>query len=239
MTAPVSNTPYGIIYDAYHDAGLLGLGEEPNSEQLTEGMRRLCDVINLWQTQGLKLFLLVDLPITLTAGKSTYSMGLTGDIVMAKPSRILQAYILITSGLVKRPLVSLSWDEWMRLSQVSGNNGTISSYFVNKQPSLLSVTFWNTPDVEEATNTAHVLLQVQVDNPINLESDMMFPSEWRIALRWGLADDLATGQPEAIMSRCAQRATAFREALEDWDVEDTVTRFAIDQRMTYGYGKFQ
>lgn len=239
MTAPATNTPYGIINDAYHDAGLLGLGETPNSEQLTEGMRRLCDVINVWQTQGLKLFLLVDQEITLTSGKGTYTMGLTGDIVMAKPSRILQAYVLITSGLVKRPLVALSWDEWMRLSQVSVNNGAISSYFVNKQPDLLAVTFWNTPDAEEATNTAHVLLQVQVDNPINLDSTMMFPQEWRIALRWGLADDLATGQPEAIMNRCAQKATAFREALEDWDVEDTMTRFAIDPRMTYGYGKFQ
>ena len=239
MTAPVSNTPYGIIYDAYHDAGLLGLGEEPNSEQLTEGMRRLCDVINLWQTQGLKLFLLEDFEITLIANQASYSMGLTGDIVMAKPSRILQAYILLTDGLVRRPLVSLSWDEWMRLSQVSGNQGQISSYFVNKQSDLLTVTFWNTPDTEEALNTAHVLLQRQVDNPINLEADMMFPAEWRIALRWGLADDLATGQPEAIMTRCAQRAGAFREALEDWDVEDTVTRFSIDQRMTYGYGKFQ
>lgn len=239
MTAPVSNTPYGIIYDAYHDIGLLGLGEEPNSEQLTEGMRRLCDVINLWQTQGLKLFLLEDFEITLTANKASYSMGLTGDIVMAKPSRILQSYILLTDGLVRRPLVSLSWDEWMRLSQVSGNQGQISSYFVNKQSDLLTVTFWNTPDAEEATNTAHVLLQRQVDNPINLEADMMFPAEWRIALRWGLADDLATGQPEAIMTRCAQRAAAFREALEDWDVEDTVTRFAIDQRMNFGYGKFQ
>lgn len=239
MTAPVSNTPYGIIYDAYHDAGLLGLGEEPNSEQLTEGMRRLCDVINLWQTQGLKLFLLEDFEITLTANKASYSMGLTGDIVMAKPSRILQAYILLTEGLVRRPLVSLSWDEWMRLSQVSGNQGQISSYFVNKQADLLTVTFWNTPNTEEALNTAHVLLQRQVDNPINLEADMMFPAEWRIALRWGLADDLATGQPDAIMTRCAQRAGAFREALEAWDVEDTVTRFSIDQRMVYGYGKFQ
>ena len=33
-----------------------------------------------------------------------------------------------------------------------------------------------------------------------------FAQEWRIALRWGLADDIATGQPQAIMDRCAQRA---------------------------------
>lgn len=239
MTAPASNTPYGIIYDAYHDSGFLGEGEEPNSEQITVGMRYLTDMINLWQTQGLKLFLLEDFEITLTANKASYSMGATGDIVMAKPTRILQAYVLLTDGLVRRPLVSLSWDEWMRLSQVSGNQGQISSYFVNKQSDLLIVTFWNTPDLEEATNTAHVLLQRQVTDPINLTETMMFPPEWRIALRWGLADDLATGQPDAISGRCTQRATAFREALEDWDVEDTVTRFALDQRMMYGYGKFQ
>lgn len=239
MVAPVSNTPYGIIYDAYHDAGILGEGDEPDSEQLAEGMRRLCDVINLWQTQGLKLFLLEDLSIPLVANQLTYSIGLTGDVVMAKPTRILQAYVLIANSNVKRPLVALSWDEWMRLSQIQGNAGTINSYFVDKQSTLLNVSFWMRPDATEALNTAHVLLQRQVDNPINLETDMMFPPEWRIALRWGLADDVCSGQPDTIMQRCAAKAKSFREALEDWDVEDTVTRMAIDPRMQYGYGNFK
>ena len=53
MTTPNSNTPISIISDAYFDAGLLQEGQAPNSEQITSGMRKLQDLINLLQTQGL------------------------------------------------------------------------------------------------------------------------------------------------------------------------------------------
>lgn len=239
MAASVSNTVYGIINDAMHDAGLLSEGDEPNSEQLATNMRRLNDIVNLWQTQGLKLFLLEDLSVTLTANKAEYTFGPTGDVIMVKPSRVLQAYVLLTVGKTRRPLVVLSWDEWMRLSQTEDNAGAINSYFVNKQADLLHVTFWNTPDAEEATNTAHLLMQVAAPNQANLEATTQFPQEWRIALRWGLADDIATGQPQAIMDRCSARAMAYREVLENWDVEDAPTRFTPDQRMQQMNGRFR
>jgi hypothetical protein len=238
MALAVSNTIYGIINDAMHDAGLLGLGDEPNSEQLAVTMRRLCDVINLYQTQGLKLFLLEDTPVSLVAGKATYTFSPTGDVVLTKPARILEAYILNTTN-IRRPLVALSWDDYFRLSQTVGNDGTINSYFVDKQAETLSVTFWNTPDTDEAANTAHVLLQVAAPNPINLVEGMDFPQEWRIALRWGLADDICTGQPEAIMARCAGKAKIFRDALEDWDVEDAPTYMVVDSRYYQSGGRFK
>ena len=41
MATSVSNTAYGIINDAYHDAGLLQLGDNPNSQQLACKRRSL------------------------------------------------------------------------------------------------------------------------------------------------------------------------------------------------------
>lgn len=238
MTASVSNTVYGVISDAMHDAGLLGLGDEPNSEQLSTNMRRLCDLINVLQTQGLKLFLLQDISITLTEGKSKYSFGIGGDVDMPKPSRVLEGYVLTSSG-VRRPISTLAWDDWMRLSQVSGNNSMISSYFVDKQSDFLYVSFWNTPDITEAQNTVHLLMQTAAANPNNLEQNTMLPQEWRMALRWGLADDICTGQPQAIMDRCSARAMAYRNVLEDWDVEDASTRFHVNSLFYGNVGKFR
>ena len=223
--AITSNTVYGIINDAMHDAGFLEEGEDPNSEQLSSNFRRLNDIINLWQTQGLKLFLLEELTITLVAGTSTYSIGPGKTINMVKPSRILDAYVK-TPDNVKRPLIAISWKDWNLLPTVS--DGTITSYFVNKLSDYLEVRFWNTPSTSEALNTVVALIQREVVNPINLQDDMDFPQEWRIALRWGLADDICSGQPAAIMDRCAQRAAIYRDALESWDVEDASTSFAPD-----------
>ncbi len=240
MVAAVSNTAYGIIHDAMHDAGLLGAGEVPNSDQLSNNLRRLCDIINLWQTQGLKLFTWTDLSIPLVVGQTNYTIGPGQTVDMTKPMRALQGYVLNTVGAIRRPLVPISWNDWMLLSQVTGNNGTINSFFVNKQATYLDVRFWNPPDALEATNTAHLLIQQQAANPINLEENVSFPQEWRIALRWGLADDICTGQPATIMARCKGNADTYRTMLEDWDVEDVQTRFTPSTQMqSYYSGSFE
>ncbi len=228
MTAPAVNTPVSIITDAYLDAGLIARGETVDGDLIVDGMRRLTDLINLWQTQGLKLWLNVDTSVPLVAGTGTYTLGPGSDVDMAKPLRVIEAYYL-DSNNIRRPLVPLAWNDYIRLSQVT-TQGALNSYFVNKKQTELSVFFWLIPDATAATGTAHLLLQTQVTNFISVTETMNFPIEWRIALRWGLADEICTGQPETIMARCQSRAEAYRSMLEDWDVEDPATRFTPDQR---------
>ena len=237
MPAPNNNTPLSIISDAYFDAGLLQEGQVPNSEQIVVGMRKLLDIINLYQTQGLKLWLNEDYPVTLVEGVGSYTFGPLGTVVMTKPMRVIDAYYE-DANHIRRPLIPLAWSEYVHLSQIT-QKGQINSYFVDKQQTELKVFFWLVPDATAATGQAHLVLQKQVVNFINTTETLNFPLEWRIALRWGLADELATGQPQAIMDRCQQRATAYRTALEDWDVEDAPTRFAPDQRSQYVTGSFR
>lgn len=240
MATSVSNNAYGIIADAMTDAGWLQEGSRPNSEQLAVNMRRLNDIINLWQTQGLKLFLQEEVTVPLVVGQTLYVLGPSGPaVIMAKPTRILQGYILTTGSNIRRPLVIISRDEWERLSQVTGNNGTINSFMVDKQADNLNLNIWPPPDSTEVLNSAVFLVQVQAPNPLMLTDQIGFPQEWRIALRWGLADDICTGQPQAIMDRCAIKAKAFREALEDWDVEDASTYFGVDTRFYQQQGRFR
>ena len=236
MTSPSNNNPLSIIQDAYFDAGLIGVGQTVNGEQIVMGMRKLTDLINLWQTQGLKLWLNVDTSITLVAGTGTYTLGPSGSIDMTKPLRVVEAYYATAEG-IRRPLTPLAWADYVRLSTVN-QSGSINSYFVDKRATQLSVLFWQAPDATAATGTAHLVLQTQVTNFINLTETMNFPIEWRIALRWGLADELSTGQPQAIMDRCQQRALAYRTMLEDWDVEDAPTRFAVRQQGHGMSGRF-
>jgi len=237
MAAPNDNTPISIITDAYFDAGLIQEdGESPNSDQIVSAMRRLTDIINLEQTQGLKLWLNQDIPITLTAGTGTYTLGPLGTVVQAKPLRVVECYYSDVNG-IRRPLIPLAWRDYVQLSQVN-QSGAINSYFVDKEQTLLSVFFWLLPDATAATGTAHLVLQQQVTNFISVTETMNFPVEWRIFLRWALADELATGQPQAIMDRCQQRAETYRKMLEDWDVEDAPTSFTPDARSGFG-GSFR
>jgi len=234
MTTPSDNTPIKIITDAYMEAGLIRAGSQLNSDQISRGMRYLTDVINFEQTQGLKLWLTTDLSITLISGTGTYKLGPTADggtVDMTKPLRVIEAYYLFSSG-TRQPLLPLSWDDYVRLSQVS-TTGAINSYFVNKQQLTLNVFFWLIPDATAATGTGHVVIQQQVTNPISVTETMNFPIEWRMFLKWSLADDIVTGQPEAIMNRCSQNAERYRNALEAWDVEDAPTQFTPDPRAAF------
>lgn len=238
MTFPaLFPTPERIIHFAYEDAGKTQEGDSPNSEQIARGMERLNDLINMWQTQGLKLWTLTDQSITLVAGTQAYTMYSGGSVVITKPMRILSGYFLDTSNN-RRPIYPISWEEWMRLPQVT-QTGPISQFLVEKLFDRLKVSFWLTPDATAALGTVHLLIQQQITNFSGLTETMMFPQEWFMALRWGLADDLCTGQPQAIVQRCSQRAEAFRRALEDWDVEDTSTSFVPDQRTGYTTGAFR
>lgn len=215
------------------DAGLLQDGDEPSSEQYAEYGNRLNDVINFFGTQGLKLWVQQDINIPLVSGQQAYTLGPSGNVVMTKPLRIIQAYYHDTTSPttpVDRPLFPLSWQEWLTLSSKS-TTGAISQYFVDKQQAALSVSFWLTPDSTAAANgSAHVLVQGQLTNFTGITDTMGFPQEWFMALRWNLADDICTGQPQSIMDRCRAKAEIFRQALEGWDVEDASTLFSPDTR---------
>lgn len=243
MTTPSINTPNAVIADAFVDCGKVQEGESPNSEQYVSGMRRLRDLINLWQTQGLKLWVNVDTAVPLVAGQATYSLSPGGDVDMTKPLRVIQGYYLYTATEIRRQFSALSWNDYLSLGQagtIAANRGTISQYFVNKLATELEVTFWQCPDTEEAANgAAHLLLQCQITNPTALNETVQFPEEWRMALRWGLADDLSTGQPQSVIERCKGRAEQFRNALEGWDVEDASTSFQPDPRMQGMGGSFR
>ncbi len=218
-----------IIRYGYMDSGIVGKQSDPSSEQLAEGMMRLNDIINFEQTQGQKLWLVSDTPVTLIAGQNQYTFKPTGNVNMTKPIKIMQGYWLSSLG-VRTPLNVLSWEEWLRLSQVN-QQGAVNSYFVDKQQLSMNVSFWLTPDVNAAAGTAHVLLRNQVTNFVGLTDNANFPLEWAMFLRWALADDLATGQPAEIVARCEQRAMAYRTALQDWDTEDASITFMPDARM--------
>lgn len=237
MTTPAVNTAQWIIRSAMRDAGYLAKGTEPSSEDYAENLARLNEIVNLWQTQGIKLFLLQDLSVALAAGTSTYTFGPAGSTVMTRPLRVVEAYYADTNG-VRRPLDPLAWTDWTRLSQTS-QTGQINSYFVDKQAAQLNVSFWLTPDAVAATGAAHLVVQTQAENYASLTSTSSFPLEWAIALRWALADDIATGQPQIIMERCERRARYYRGMLEDWDREDASVIFTPARQGGYQTGSFR
>src|SRR5574340_778223 len=96
------NTANRIIQQAMLEASLLEEGQEPTSEQLAQNLNRLNDMINALQTRGIKLWTQVDQTVTLVASQATYTLSPTGDVVMTKPLRVIEAYY-VDSNNISRP----------------------------------------------------------------------------------------------------------------------------------------
>ena len=234
MATPAIDSAYSIVNDAYEDAGLIQDTQDLTGAQLAKGMKRLRDIINICQTKGLKMFSWVDTTVPLTAAQAAYTFYASGSVAMTKPLRALQAFYLYTATNVRRPLTVLSANDYYTLGQagiLTANQGTISQFYVQKLFDRLTVTFWLCPDTTEAANGAvHILFQKQITNPLELDETVEFPPEWRIYLRWALAYDLATGQPQAVIDRCEKNAAVYADALEGFDVEDAPTSIQPDSR---------
>lgn len=238
MTTPVNfNSPERVVIYAMRNAGKLAKGASPSSEDMAENLNRLSDMINFEQTQGIKLWLQSDLSIPLVLSQALYTISPTGNVVMTKPTRVVDAYYQDSSSN-RRPLIPMARADYIRLSNVV-NTGAINSYYVDKQAASLNVYFWLAPDATAILGTAHLIIQQQATQIVSLTDTMVFPQEWFMWLQWGLADQISTGQPQAIMERCKEMAEKYRVALEDWDVEDAPTRFTVDSQMYQSSGNFR
>lgn len=238
MTVPATNgTPYRIISEAMREAGLLGLGRDPNSTHLAVYGNRLTDLFNTLQTGGLKLWLNYDFALTLIAGQGLYTLGPSGNVVMTKPLRVLEGYYIDTNQN-RRPLIPLSRNDWDTLATVT-TQGVVNSYFVDKQQLSLNVYLWLIPDSTAASGQVHIILQQQVGGVVSITDTMNFPVEWYLTLVWQLAAQICTGQPTKIIDRCTKMAEHYLEKLEAWDVEDPSTSFAPDTRTMNYQGKFR
>jgi len=94
----------------------------------------------------------------------------------------------------------------------------------------MNVSFWYPPDANAATGAAHLIIRQQAGEIATYGDTVVFPQEWFLFLQWAVASELATGQPQAITSRCDAMREYYREQLEAFDVEDASTSFAPDPR---------
>lgn len=240
MTTPANfSTAMRIIERGMFHAGKLAQGDLPNSEDFATHINTLNDIINLYNTDGLKLWTNVDTSVVVTAGTNLYTFGPSGTTVMVqKPLRVVDAYYLDVNG-IRRPITpALSRRDYDLLSNPT-QQGTINQYFVDKTIPNLSIYLWMTPDATAATGTVHLILQAALTKVVGLLDTLNFPEEWFLTLQWALADEICTGMPQAVMDRCMRKRMEYEEKLTGWDVEDADTRFTPDPQMSYYNSSFQ
>lgn len=241
-SAPSPSTCYQVICDALMDTGKLGLGREPNSEQLSNGMRRLNKYVNWLQTQGAILWVQEDLAIqapVLQAGVSAYPLGIGGVSTVpalspiAKPRRVIEAYWTDPfPAATRRPIDVIARNIWDTYSTTT-QQGTVVAVYPDKQKDQIICNLWQTPNPQAALGAVHLICDLQIPNFSQLTDTMFFPIEWALCLEWGLAHQLCTGMPQEVIERCKGMSEKYEADLLGWDQEDGSTTFQPDPRGGY------
>lgn len=241
MTTPTTdNTAYSIICEAAWDACLVPHGEDPDSELIAKWLRRLNQMVMEMTTaeDGPKLWLLNNLPVTLTAGLGLYQFGPNlspgpGITVMPVPKYLYHQYYQYSAanGSTRRPVFRIALTEYDDLS-VTTQLGPITQIFVQPLQNQFNISTWLTPDANEALGTLQLWFRQQVTGFVEITDSMNFPVEWALALHWGLAWEICNGQPPAVIKFCMDKAAYYKQKLIDWDQEhETSIKLQPDQRL--------
>jgi hypothetical protein len=83
-----------LITGSLRMIGELSPGQTPNASELSAGMEMLNAILESWELQRRKVFVIDELQFPLTSGKGTYTMGEGGEFDSYRPVKIQSANII-------------------------------------------------------------------------------------------------------------------------------------------------
>jgi hypothetical protein len=239
MTTSASLTTLQVVTVALRKLQVLDLGVTIDAITLANSIQSLQIMLKSWQSNGIKLWTINTLQLTLVAGQTSYTIGPAGpDLVTDKPIKITQIWLrnisVASPNQVDVPLLVLSRQEYNILGAKSAQ-GMVNSYFYDVRNTNGVLNLYQTPDSYTATNMRlwFVAQRPMIDLLTTGADTPDFPTEWFQALVWGLADELSLEYGCHINQRqeIAAKADKYRRELEDFDVEYAPTMFTPDMRL--------
>jgi len=180
-----------IIKRALRLIGVLAQGETPTTDQTTEAALALNGLVKAWQTDGMPLWALKTYSVPLSAGTSSYRIGLTQTVNIPKPLKVIQAYNHNTTSNVDIPMRVLTKQEYNMLGNKTSSGNPIQIYY-DPQVSYGDLFVFPVPTSTEASaNTIKIVYQRPFEDFDASTDTPDFPQEWYDAFTYGLACRLA------------------------------------------------
>ncbi len=219
-----------LIYLVLLKLGVINAGATPSATQTADVTDAIDDMIQEWQADGLRTWVLQDIVVPLVAGQKVYTLGLTGGVVTPRPERLygVRRHDLVSG--IDTPLVMYSSSDYLTLSN-KDQTGTPTAIFYDKYIPYGNLYVYLVPDDTAAMEYSIILsVQMPLASVTSYTSDLQFPNAWFQALKWGVADELAMdyGVPGQLQQLIQQKAMYYKTNLENYDQEDASPYFTLD-----------
>lgn len=187
-------TGLDIISMAHRDAGLLGLGQTLSGENANNGLIRLNRMIAQWRRKRWLVFHLIDVS-KVSTGATSYTIGAGGDFNTPRPDRLEGGCFirLQPAGGIPTdyPLTILpSREDYSKITLKTLGSQSYVVFYDAAYP-LGSVFVWPVP--QATTYEIHLLLKDQLAAIAALNTVILLPEEYELALQINLAVYLRVG----------------------------------------------
>lgn len=203
-----------LISAAMKTIGALAAGETPSSEEASDCLLRLNDLIDNWATQRLTIYYQLRTTKTLTANTTSYTIGTGGAINIVRPTLIEAAGLIIDTTATtptEIPIEVFTLQQWQAIAQKTLTAALSRGIFYDYGwTSGLAVIYpWPIPTV---STTQLVLYTPQALTAMTLAGTYTFPPGYARLLRMGLARDIA---PEFARPWTGDLQALYEESIGD------------------------
>lgn len=180
-------------------------GVTSTTSEYATGLEALNAMLDSWRNERLMVWSILDEPLTLVSGQSSYTVGSGGDLNTNRPVRIESAY-LVDSGNVSYQVNILNAEEYAAIA-LKSSTSTLPNY-IYYDPDMASGHLWVYP-VPSAAYTLHVLTWTPMQSFTTKETTAYLAPGWERCIAYNLAIEIAPEfekQPSPLVMKIAQEA---------------------------------
>lgn len=181
-----------IITKSLKIAGVLGESETPTSQQASDGLVSLNDLIDSWMIDETYVFTIENETFPLVDGVFQYTIGQGGDFNTDRP--IIIDSVVVNLNNVSYPLQMINAADYQSIAYKQNLSGVPNYFYCDFNFPLSTIYLYGAPS---SGMTISIGKTKQLTNFANLTTQYTFPQGYNRLLNYGLAMEIA---PEYGMS---------------------------------------
>jgi len=218
-----------IIKAALRVCKVIGIGETPQTEDYLNCSQALNIMIKSWSNNNKPLWVFQDIILPTVTDVGSYELGPTAGVnglVMSRPLDIPRAFIRDSAGQ-DSILTPISMTEYHDFGLKTAQ-GTPNQYYYDRQEPNGIIHFLNVPT--DASSSVHLKVVRQFYDMTTGTDNFDFPEEFFLALKWGLADEIALEYDVSAQDRqeIGMKASAYITDAFDGSEESVSVYFTVN-----------
>lgn len=206
MPTSFTMTARDMVTQAMREIGVLASGEQPTSDELSDGIFRLNSLLKSYAAKGLNLWRDTDGAVDFAAGESSKAI----------PEAVAVMDARVATGGYERLLYPLESDDYAVLPN-KGTIGAPTSYVVNRAVSGISIQLWPVPPAETTIRYRYARITndvVEPSDPVDVPQ-MFQEAVWKaLAVRLAPTFGQVRADPQTVQMVAMQAAELERDMLD-------------------------